>query len=112
MGAGIFLWKYFPRENRWVAVTAVVLGMGTGVGVWAGLPGALAPALAACGGTRVSAEAGQFSPVGARRPADKAREGGIPGVFRPKRNAERSEAEWFSRDGSPGERRLGFTTGC
>ena len=57
-------------------------------------------------------------PVGARRPADKAREGGIPGVFRPKRNAERSEAEWFSRDASPLEPppgelgRLGFTTGC
>ena len=51
-------------------------------------------------------------PAGARRPADKAREGGIPRVFRPKRNAERGEAERFSRDGSPGERRLGFTTGC
>ena len=31
---GIFLWKYFPRENRWVAVTAVALGMGAGVAVW------------------------------------------------------------------------------
>ena len=41
VGAGIFLWKYFPRENRWVAVTAVVLGMGTGVGVWAGFLGPL-----------------------------------------------------------------------
>ena len=57
-------------------------------------------------------------PVGARRPADKAREGGIPGVLRPKRNAERQfsrwggEAEWFSRDASPLERRLGFATGC
>ena len=68
---------------------------------------ALILALTACGGTRVSAE-----PVLPGRPADKAREGGIPSVFRPKRNAERSEAEWFSRDGSPGERRLGFTTGC
>ena len=47
-----------------------------------------------------------------RRPADKAREGGIPRVFRPKRNEERSEAEWFRRDASPAERRLGFTTGC
>ena len=47
-----------------------------------------------------------------RRPADKAREGGIPSVFRPKRNAEHSEAEWFSRDGSPAEHRVGFTTGC
>ena len=54
------------------------------------------------------------------RPADrrcrlgaraKAREGGIPSVFRPKRNDERREATWFSRDGSPAERRLGFTTG-
>ena len=45
-------------------------------------------------------------------PADKAREGAIPSVFRPKRNAERSEAECFSRDASPVERRLGFTTGC
>ena len=57
-------------------------------------------------------------PVGARRPADKAREGGIPGVFRPKRNDERREATRFSRDGSPAEPppgelgRLGFTTGC
>ncbi len=31
-------------------------------------------------------------PVGARRPADKAREEGIPSVFRPKRNAERRKA--------------------
>ena len=31
---GIFLWKYFPPENRWVAVTAVALGMGAGVAVW------------------------------------------------------------------------------
>ena len=51
-------------------------------------------------------------PVGARRPADKAREGGIPGVFRPKRNDERRAATRFSRDGSPAERRLGFATGC
>ena len=47
-----------------------------------------------------------------RRPADKAREGGIPSVFRPKRNTERSKAEWFSRDASPAERRVGFATGC
>lgn len=39
--AGIFLWKYFPREHRWVAVTAVVLGMGTGVAVWGNLLGPL-----------------------------------------------------------------------
>ena len=57
-------------------------------------------------------------PMGVRRPADKAREGGAPtgrtgpSVFRPKRNDERREATWFSRDGSPAERRLGFTTGC
>ncbi len=51
-------------------------------------------------------------PVGARRPADKAREGGIPGVFRPKRNDERRAATRFSRDGSPAERRVGFITGC
>ncbi len=42
----------------------------------------------------------------------------VPGVLRPKRNAERSEAEWFRRDASPLEPppgelgRLGFTTGC
>ena len=47
-----------------------------------------------------------------RRPADKAREGGIPGVFRPKRNDERRAATRFSRDGSPAERRVGFITGC
>ena len=86
-------------------------------------PGCEVDALTACGGTRVSAEAGQSSRqhhiiLGARRPADKAREGGAPTgrtgprVFRPKRHAERSEAEWFSRDGSPVERRVGFTTGC
>ena len=63
-------------------------------------------------------------PVGARRPADKAREGGAPtgrtgpSVFRPKRNAERRKAPVlpvggrFRRDGSPLERRLGFATGC
>ena len=63
-------------------------------------------------------------PVGARRPADKAREGGAPtgrtgpGVFRPKRNDERRVATRFSRDGSPAEPppgelgRVGFTTGC
>ena len=52
------------------------------------------------------------APRPARRPVDKAREGGIPGVFRPKRNDERREATRFSRDGSPAERRVGFTTGC
>ena len=41
VGAGIFLWKYFPRRNRWVAVTAVVLGMGMGVVFWAGFLGPL-----------------------------------------------------------------------
>ena len=41
VGAGIFLWKYFPRENRWVAVTAVVLGMGMGVVFYAGFLGPL-----------------------------------------------------------------------
>ena len=63
-------------------------------------------------------------PVGARRPADKAREGGAPtgrtgpGVFRPKRNDERRAATRFSRDGSPAEPppgelgRAGFITGC
>ena len=39
--AGIFLWKYFPRRNRWVPVTAVVLGMGMGVVFWAGFLGPL-----------------------------------------------------------------------
>ena len=57
-------------------------------------------------------------PVGARRPADKAREGGAPtgrtgpGVFRPKRNDERRRSDAVSRDGSPAERRVGFITGC
>ena len=41
VGAGIFLWKYFPRENRWVAVTGVTLGMGMGVVFWAGFLGPL-----------------------------------------------------------------------
>ena len=41
VGAGIFLWKYFPRENRWVAVTAVTLGMGVGVAFWANVLGPL-----------------------------------------------------------------------
>ena len=62
-------------------------------------------------------------PVGARRPADKARERGAPtgrtgpGVFRPKRNDERRAATRFSRDGSPAEPppgelgRMGSTTG-
>ena len=92
------------RENwaAWVSLPAV----------WPGWIAARTPRgfrhrlLTAGGGTRVSAERA------ARRPAGKAREGGIPGVFRPKRNPERSEAEWFSRDGSLLERRLGFTTGC
>ena len=51
-------------------------------------------------------EAGPVLPVGTRRPADKAREGGIPRVFRPKRNDERRG------DGSPAERRVGSTTDC
>ena len=37
--AGIFLWKFFPARNRWVAVTATVLGMATGVASWAGFLG-------------------------------------------------------------------------
>ncbi len=47
-----------------------------------------------------------------RRPADKAREGGIPSVFRPKRNDERLAEARFRRDASPVERRVGFATGC
>ncbi|MDE2881996.1 MAG: hypothetical protein OXP70_09105 [Acidobacteriota bacterium] len=39
--AGIFLWKYFPRQHRWVAVTATGVGIGTGLGVWGGLLGPL-----------------------------------------------------------------------
>ena len=68
--------------------------------------------LAACGETHVSAEErrGPVLPVGAR--ADKAREGGIPSVFRPKRNAERLAEARFRRDASPLERRVGFATGC
>ena len=58
------------------------------------------------------------APRPVRRPADEAREGGIPGVFRRKRNDERRAATRFSRDGSPAEPppgelgRVGFTTGC
>ena len=58
----------------------------------------------ACGQGGVSAEA--------RRPADKAREGGIPGVFRPKRNDERLREARFSGDASPLERRVTLSTGC
>ena len=64
-----------------------------------------------------------FIPDGVRRttrmgvspggdPADKAREGGIPGVFRPKRNAEGHFAARFRRDASPFECRVTFCTGC
>ena len=57
--------------------------------------------LTACGETHVSAEAGQFSRWGrgarlTRRVREEYR------VYFD-RNAERSEAEWFSRDGSPVE---------
>ncbi len=73
-------------------------------------------------GAKRSGEQPVVEPTGAprpvRRPADKAREGGIPGVFRPKRNDERGAATRFSRDASPAEPppgelgRVGFTTGC
>ena len=39
--AGVFLWKYFPRQHRWVAVTAAGAGIGTGLGVWGGFLGPL-----------------------------------------------------------------------
>ena len=39
--AAWWLWRYFPRENRWVAVTAVVFGMGMGVAFWANFLGPL-----------------------------------------------------------------------
>ena len=39
--AGIFLWKYFPRQHRWIAVTAAVVGIGTGLGIWGGFLGPL-----------------------------------------------------------------------
>ena len=39
--AGIFLWKYFPRQHRWVAVTAAGVGIGTGLGIWGGFLGPL-----------------------------------------------------------------------
>ena len=58
-------------------------------------------AVTACGETHVSAEAPHRENWPARRPADKAREGGIPSVFRPKRNDERRAATLFGRDGSP-----------
>ena len=79
-------------------------------------------------GAKRSGEQPVVEPTGAprpaRRPVDKAREGGAPtgrtgpGVFRPKRNDERREATRFSRDGSPAEPppgelgRVGFITGC
>ena len=50
------------------------------------------------------------SPAGG--PADEARGEGIPSAFRPKRNAERREAEPFSRDGWPLERCVGSGTDC
>ena len=46
-----------------------------------------------------------FLPVGG--PADKAREEGIPGVFRPKRNAERRKAPVAVKMQSPGSREPG-----
>jgi len=46
------------------------------------------------------------------RLADKAREGGIPRVFRPKRNDERAKAERFSEDAAGVECRASFVTGC
>ena len=51
-------------------------------------------------------------PRAARRPADKAREGGIPRVFRPKRNDERREAARSRRDASPVEHPATLFTGC
>lgn len=39
--AGSFLWKYFPQENRWIAVTAAGVGIGTGLGIWGGFLGPL-----------------------------------------------------------------------
>ena len=46
------------------------------------------------------------------RGRDKAREGRIPSVFRPKRNDEGRVAARFSRDASPFESRVTFATGC
>ncbi len=78
--------------------------------------------LAACGETHVSAEAGQFSRWGrgarlTRRVREEPPPGELARVYFD-RNAERSEAEWFSRDGSPVEPppgelgHVGFATGC
>ena len=39
--AGSFLWKYFPRQRRWVAVTAAGVGVGMGLGLWGGFLGPL-----------------------------------------------------------------------
>ena len=50
-------------------------------------------------------------PVGARRPADKAREGGIPGVFRPKRNDERRESDAVQPGWIAGRTPRGFCHG-
>ena len=103
-----------PREARRAGRAAGrPTRQGCGESVRGGTSGVRATAsVPACGGTRVSARGspGASSPGG--RPADKAREGGIPGVFRPKRNDERRAATRFSRDGSPAERRVGSATGC
>ena len=52
------------------------------------------------------------APESGEAPGDKAREGGIPSAFRPKRNDEGRAAARFSRDALPFECRVGSTTGC
>ncbi len=51
------------------------------------------------------------APRAVRRPSDKARERGISGIFRAKRNDERPEGARFGRDASPLERRVTLSIG-
>ena len=41
VGAGIWLWRYFPRDKRWLAVGSMCLGMAMGLAVYAGFVGPL-----------------------------------------------------------------------
>ena len=62
--------------------------------------------------TLVACAEGAVSPVTVRHPAHKAREGRIPGVFRPIRNDECRGAARSSRDASPFNRRVPLSAGC
>lgn len=41
VGAGIWLFRYFPRQNRWTAVASLVLGLALGLAAYAFLVGPL-----------------------------------------------------------------------